>query len=155
MSDVHLSARLDALESHQAIETLIYTYAQAFDRRDPVLLEGIWATDACLLMGDPFGNHEGIDAIRAFAKASWDQIPHMHHWMANPLITVDGVAASASTALDCFVTDRDSGPTQIGGVYHDRFEKRPEGWRLTERRFELNFLARIENWAAVAGNEAD
>lgn len=48
MSDTPVQARLEALKSLQTIETLIYTYAQAFDRRDPALLDTVWADDEFL-----------------------------------------------------------------------------------------------------------
>jgi hypothetical protein len=45
---------------------------------------------AVLALGDAFGNFEGIDAIVASAHQNWSQMPHMHHWMANTLINLEG-----------------------------------------------------------------
>lgn len=154
MSNEDLIKRLDTLESRNAIERLIYTYAQAYDRHDIKMLEGIWHAGAVLALGDDIGNFHGVQAILDAAHQLWAKTPNMHHWMANALIDIDGDTATAETALDCFVTDTDTGPTQVGGLYRDRFERRHGKWGFVERRFELHYWTPIANWKPEAGLEA-
>jgi hypothetical protein len=150
----HYEARLDALESRFALEHLIAAYNHAFDSRDEALLRDLWHDDARLLLGDAFGNYTGIDAIVESAHKNWQQMPHMHHWMANPLIDVDGDRASGKVALDALVTHVELGPVQISGLYHDTFERRNGRWAFTQRRFELHYLTPLPNWKPIAGSEA-
>jgi len=148
-----IARRLDALESRFAIERLIAQYAQAFDRRDESMLRTIWHPEAKLSLGT-FGSFEGLDAIIRSAHANWKQMPHMHHWMANPLVDIDGDRASATVAVDCLCTDLTAGEVQISGLYHDRFERREGRWAFVERSFDLHFLTPLPHWNPIAGAEA-
>ena len=147
-----LAARLEALESRAAIESLISAYANAFDRLDPDLLRTIWHADAVLDLPG-FGAGAGPEGIVAMAHNSWRKMPHMHHWMANPLIRIEGDVATATVAADCLFHDIEKGPVQVSGLYHDCFERRDGQWLFTKRRFELHFLTPLENWKPIAGSE--
>jgi hypothetical protein len=148
-----LIARLDALESRAAIDALISGYANAFDRRDRELLYSLWHSDSTLSLPD-FGSGENREAIMAMAENSWRQMPHMHHWMANPLIQIEGDVATGTVAADCLFHDIENGPCQVSGLYHDRFERREGQWRFVSRFFELHFLTPLQNWHPAAGPEA-
>lgn len=149
----NLAARLDAIESRIAIERLIATYAQAFDRRDETLLRSIWHVDARLSLGAAFGDFTGIELIIASAQTNWAAMPHMHHWMANTLIDLDGEQATATVAVDCLCTHATMGQVQISGLYHDHFERRAGRWAFTSRTFDMHFLTPLQNWKPVAGLE--
>lgn len=147
-----LAARLEALESRAAIEALISGYANAYDLMDIDLLRSLWHHDATLDLPD-FGVGGGLEEIVAMAHTSWEKLPHMHHWMSNPMIHIQGAKATATVAADCLFHDREKGPVQVSGLYHDRFERRDGQWRFTSRRFELHFLTPLPNWAPIAGSE--
>ena len=147
-----LAARLDHLESRSAIETLISAYANAFDRLDADLLQQIWHQDSTLDLPG-FGSAQSRDEILRMAEQSWQQMPHMHHWMANALIQIDGDSAAGTVAANCLFHDIEQGPVQVSGLYHDRFERRDGEWRFVSRRFELHYLTPLKNWVAVAGSE--
>lgn len=147
-----LVARLDALESRAAIESLISGYANAFDRMDTELLHSLWHADATLDLPG-FGKGENREGILAMAARNWRKMPHMHHWMANPLMHIDGDRATATVAADCLMHDIEQGPVQLSGLYHDQFERREGEWRFSARLFELHFLTPLENWTPIAGSE--
>ena len=149
-----LITRVEQLETRFALERLISEYAHAFDTRDETLLRSIWHEEARLDLGAAFGCHDGIAAIIASAHLNWAAMPHMHHWMANPLIDIRGDTASATVAVDCLCTHNELGQVQISGLYHDRFERRQERWAFSERRFELHFLTPLAGWKPLAGLEA-
>jgi hypothetical protein len=154
MTTQDIAARVDTLESRFALERLIAAYNQAVDNRDEALLRSIWHSDASLLLGDAFGNCTGIDAIIESAHKNWAQTPYMHHWMANPLIDIDGDHATGKVALDALITHSERGTVQISGLYHDRFERRDGRWAFTERRLDLHYLTPLPHWKPVAGIEA-
>lgn len=153
MGNAELTSRLDVLESRDAINRLISEYAQAFDNRDEELLRGIWHEGARLSLGPTFGDFEGIDAIVGSAHTNWAQMPHMHHWMANTLIDLDGDRATARSAADVLCTHIDMGPIQISGLYRDQFERRNGRWAFVDRAFDLHFITPLTNWRPVAGTE--
>lgn len=152
MNIEQLIARLDALESRAAIDTLISSYANAFDRLDRALLQSIWHADSTLDLPG-FGNAASRDDILLMAENSWRQMPHMHHWMSNPLIKIDGDSAAGTVAADCVFYDIEKGPVQVSGLYHDTFERRSGQWAFKSRYFELHYLTPLKDWAPIAGNE--
>jgi hypothetical protein len=153
MIDQNIATRIDALESRFTIEALISSYAQAFDNHDETLLRSIWHEGASLSLGG-FGNHTGIEAIMASARENWAQMPHMHHWMANPLVEIDDDKASGHAAVDCLCMHVSDGPLQISGLYHDRYERREGRWGIVDRRFDLHFITPLANWNPISGSEA-
>lgn len=152
MNTEQLLARLDALESRAAIEILISAYANAFDRLDRALLQSIWHADSTLDLPG-FGSASSRDDILLMAENSWRQMPHMHHWMANPLIQIDGDNATGTVAADCVFYDVEKGPVQVSGLYHDTFERRAGKWAFASRHFELHYLTPLKDWMPVAGSE--
>ncbi|WP_241802182.1 nuclear transport factor 2 family protein [Pseudomonas corrugata] len=104
MNIEELTLRLDALESRVALESLISAYANAFDRIDVSLLSGIWHEESTLDLPG-FGQAGNREEILAMAQNSWRQMPHMHHWMANPLIEIEGDSAAGTVAADCLFHD--------------------------------------------------
>lgn len=149
-----LAERLDRLESREAIERLIAQYAHGFDAQDVELVKSVWHEDALLALGEPFGDFRGIDAIGEAAHGLWAQSPRMHHWMANPVIDVDGDHATGLVALDGLVTNVEDGPTAVIGNYIDRYERRDGRWGIVERSFDLHFWAPLSGWTATLGSQA-
>lgn len=148
--------RLELLETRNALLDLISGYAQAFDNHDPSLLRKIFHEDAILDLGEVYGRYEGIAAILAAADQFWIGAPHMHHWMANPLLEIDLEAgtATASTALDCLSTFVESGTSHIGGRYRDTFRRIDGRWWITVRLFDLQFATPMPDWKPTVGTEA-
>jgi len=147
-----LAARLNNLESRLAIEALISTYANAFDRMNTDLLQQIWHEDSTLDLPG-FGSARSRSEILTMAEQSWRQMPHMHHWMANPLIQIEGDSAVGTVAANCLFHDIEKGPVQVSGLYYDRFERRDDQWRFVSRCFELHYLTPLKDWAPIAGSE--
>lgn len=147
-----LEARLDAIESRFAIDALIASYAEAFDTMNEELLATLWHPDSRLLLGAN-GNAEGLDAILAQARVNMRRMPHMHHWMANALITVDGNHGHGVVAADCLFYDIEKGPLQVSGQYRDIYERRSGRWAFRERVFDMHFATPLQNWVPFAGTE--
>lgn len=151
MNDEQLIARLDALESRAAIETLIAAYANAFDRIDVALLQGLWHPDSTLDLPG-FGSAMNREEILVMAENSWRQMPHMHHWMANSLIDIKGDSAGGTVAADCLFYDIDKGPVQVSGCTTTPTSA-GGAWAFLSRYFELHFMTPLKDWGPVAGVE--
>ena len=155
MTSSEIEVRLDALESREAIARLISDYGHAFDNQDEGLLASIWHDDARFDLGEPFGAFTGPDAIVDGARGLWKEVPFQHHWMANVAIDLDGDQATTVTALDCFVTSLEAGPSMVGGRYLDRFERRDGVWKFVDRKFEMAYFTPVGDWTPMMGSEAD
>jgi len=147
-----LEARLDAIESRFAIDALIANYAEAFDTMNETLLATLWHPESKLLLGAN-GNSEGLEAILAQARVNMKRMPHMHHWMANALITVDGDNAHGLVAADCIFYDVDKGPLQVSGQYRDIYQRREGRWAFLERRFTMHYATPLRDWVPIMGTE--
>jgi hypothetical protein len=152
---VDIAARLEMLETRNALIDLVSGYAHAFDRHQPDLLRTVFADDAVLDLAE-FGTYTGMAEILGAAEQFWAAAPHMHHWMANPLLDIDleQGAASAVTALDCLCTYVESGTAHIGGRYLDRFARIDARWVIVERVFDLAFVTPMPSWKPAQGSEA-
>ncbi|MET7511165.1 nuclear transport factor 2 family protein [Streptomyces albidoflavus] len=151
-----IEARLDEIESRIAIEELLNKYCHGFDRPDRDLLRTLWAEDAVFDLGPLFGDPaNGVEGIMAKAEELWAAVPVMYHWMADPVIAVDGDTATAETELNCLVISREDGPTQVVGVYSDRFARIDGVWKFQHRVFDPQLWAPLEGWAATAGSKAE
>jgi hypothetical protein len=148
--------RLELLETRNMLLDLISGYAQGFDNHEPELLRWVFHEDAVLDLGDVFGRYDGLDEILAAADRFWTGAPHMHHWMANPLLEIDLAAgtATARTALNCISTFTESGTSHIGGRYDDRFQRIDGRWAISERTLDVQFVAPLPEWKAAQGTEA-
>lgn len=80
-------------------------------------------------------------------------MPHMHHWMANALITLDGDRASGIVAANCLFYDVQAGPVQVSGEYSDVLSRRNGRWAFDSRQFTTHFVTPLRGWAPVAGVE--
>lgn len=147
-----LEARLDAIESRFAIDALIANYAEAFDTMNIELLATLWHPESRLLLGAN-GNSEGLEAILAQARINMERMPHMHHWMANALIKVDGDSGHGLVAADCIFYDVDRGPLQVSGQYRDVYQRRAGRWAFLERSFTMHYATPLQNWVPVMGTE--
>jgi len=147
-----IEARLDAIESRFAIDALIANYAEAFDNQDETLLATLWHEDSRLLLGD-FGNSDGRETILASARRNFKRMPHMHHWMANAVIAINGDDATGTVAADCLFFDVEQGAVQVSGRYVDSYSRRDGRWAFAQRVFELHFVTPLVGWKPVAGPE--
>ena len=108
--------------------------------------------DSRLLLGAN-GNSEGLDAILAQARVNMKRMPHMHHWMANAIITLDGDNGHGLVAADCLFYDVEKGPLQVSGQYKDIYQRRDGRWAFQQRIFEMHFATPLQNWAPIMGTE--
>lgn len=147
-----LEARLDAIESRIAIDALIANYAEAFDTMNEELLATLWHPDSRLLLGEN-GNADGLDAILAQSRANMKRMPHMHHWMANALVTLDGDHGHGLVAANCLFYHIEKGPLQVSGQYRDIYQRRGGRWAFQQRTFDMHFATPLHNWVPIAGVE--
>jgi hypothetical protein len=148
--------RLELLEARNDLQDLISRYAHGFDHQEAETLRSIWRDDAVLDLGF-FGRFVGIDEIMGAASQYWTAAPFMHHWMANPLYSIDLEAgtATAATELDCLCTYVDAGTSHIGGTYRDSFVREDGRWLIVERLFEIAFVTPMPDWKPAQGIEAE
>lgn len=138
-----IEARLRRLEDLEAIRRLKHEYADLVDatvaspgEASVARLLDIFAEDAVADYG-AFGTIEGRAALGAFFAKMTEQSTFMMHYVANPIIDVDGDRATARWYVHAAVARQAGGPAvqSIFGRYEDEYVRTPAGWKIQRTRF--------------------
>jgi hypothetical protein len=131
-----LSARLDILESKQAIVELRFKYCRAVDRGDLDLLKSVFHADAVIDQDRAFaGNaHQFAEFILPLLTRSY---PHRHA-ITNLLIELDGERAFCETQYASShrvaVDSNTVFDVEAQGRYFDVVERRDGVWKIAYQR---------------------
>lgn len=143
-----IEERLQVLEDREAIREVIANYCRGVDQKDEALFLGLWEDDAKWTIGDPFGNHVGLQQIKAILGAIWEGLPETHHFTTNSVITVTGQTASAVSDVDCTATDAKGRALLIAATYWDDLRKTSDTWKFTERKVKIHYMTPVvEPWS--------
>jgi hypothetical protein len=137
---------LEELLAKQAITDVLHRYCRGVDRLDEELVRGVYHEDAW----DDHGYWKG---------RGWDFAPFVvnrlrlantgtTHAITNALIEIDGEVATSESQVMVHLRRRGDGPTVadvMGARYVDRFERRNEVWKISERTVVLDWH-RVETW---------
>jgi ketosteroid isomerase-like protein len=128
-----------APEDRFAIEDLLVDYCLHLDRMDLAALAALFTPDCRVIYGpDPRLMAEGAPALAASLARMWRWTRTAHH-LSNVRIRAEG--AEDARAESCVLAwhERPDGTTAtIHGRYLDRLRRTPQGWRIAERRMEMN-----------------
>ena len=140
-NDNSLAARVARLEAREAIEELKTQYARRSDavfnspgNDSAVALADLFTDDGVLNLG-PFGSFSGRAAlIDAFENILPQGTRWSTHYIVNPLISIDGDAATGSWYYLIQSLPAGEGATlvQFFGSYDDQYVKTPDGWRIKQ-----------------------
>jgi hypothetical protein len=128
----------DPPPSGRAIENLIATYAELVDSGDFPGLGTLLAEATFRGSGDPVSGAGAIEQMfRSMLIVYDDGTPRTKHITTNIIIDADEQAGTAVTRS--YVTVFQARPglalqAIMSGRYHDRFQRRDDHWRFTERR---------------------
>jgi len=122
------------LADRQAITDCMYLYARGVDRSDADLLaEAFWEDGQ--VVGELYSG--GVAEFIAFSVSgglkNWDRMMHM---ITNAIIRIEGDRAVAESYFYGYHVGNAGSPSGdliISGRYLDRFEKRDDEWRISEK----------------------
>lgn len=127
---------LRALTDRLAIRDLLTAYAWHLDRKEWDELRALFAEDARLDYSSSGGEAGRRDEVVDWLAATLPGFAWSEHVVTNEQIAIDGDEASSRCYLFNPMGLPDGRTTYLGGRYHDRFRRTPEGWRFTERVIE-------------------
>src|SRR5262249_33543634 len=118
----------------QAITDCIYLYSRGIDRADADLLKEVFWPDA-QVQGELYsgGVSDLIGLSGAGGLKNWDRMMHI---ISNSIIRIAGAEAVAESYFYGYHVGRAgaaSGDLIISGRYLDRFERRDDAWRMSEK----------------------
>ena len=131
---------LQAIADRVEIEALRGEFTDAVMMRDYDRVASLFAHDGALRM--PYINVQltGREQIRAWgdqAQSLWDYFVQTTH---PGTIQLDGDTASGRAYIQELIRLRDGHSELHYAIYHDRYQRTPDGWKFTERRYEIRYL---------------
>jgi ketosteroid isomerase-like protein len=134
MSDFHAVA--DRVE----IEALRGEFTDAAMMRDRARLASLFTPDGALRMPNVPAELVGREQIRAGGErlqALWEIFVQTTH---PGTIKVDGDTATGRAYLQELVRTSNGHEGMNFAIYHDRYQRTGEGWKFTERAYEVRYL---------------
>lgn len=133
-------ARLDLIESRQAIEKLVANTCHGVDKREENTFLSVWHDDAIWVR--PQGNFQGKAelgrALREFVWASWQST---QHWATNLVTEINGDAANGLFDMSMQGVAADGKSAFMSATYTDRYARRDGRWGVVHRQFKLKYFA--------------
>jgi len=126
------------LVDRQDIDDLLTAYARAVDDRDWDALDSVFAPDATLDYRSAGGICGVFPEVRQWLSEVLPLFTWTQHLVANRTVAVDPEGHTARAHSDFhnpneMVVDGQPWLFVVGGRYHDRLERLPDGWRITLR----------------------
>ncbi len=142
-----LQAKIDRIESRQAIEDLASTYCHGFDKRDEARFLSIWWEDCVWAIGPPFGDfagHAGI--LSALHDVLWPAWGMSQHITSNQVVEfTDLDHATACCDVDCTgLLSGSPNATFVGATYTDQVERRGGLWKIRRRDVVIHYFNSFE-----------
>ncbi|WP_439816895.1 nuclear transport factor 2 family protein [Zavarzinia sp. CC-PAN008] len=134
----NLEADLKRLIDRQEIEALKYRYAYLCDQDyDADALAELFTPDATW-DGDGFGVQKGQAAIKAFFVNAGRSISFATHYLLNPLIEIDGDAATGTWMLWQSMVMRDTAQAYwLMGRYTDTYVRVDGQWKIASLKMTM------------------
>ena len=148
-----LLARIDTLESREAIRELAFEYCHGFDKRDYDRFLAIWWEDCIWDIGPPFGRFEGHAGVfTAVQEVLWPAWRETHHLTSNNHTRFETKDLAHSVCdVDCMgVLTGESVCQVVGATYTDRLERRNGHWKIVERTVNIHYFNPIPGAILVA-----
>jgi hypothetical protein len=137
-----LAARIDRLESRQAILDLLADYMRAQDRLDPALHRAVFHDDATTDYGEAYRGD--ADGFVAFAQGVLAPHAMNHHMLGQIRIDFEGPDLAFGEAyFQAFHRIEEDGEAKdlfVAGRYVDRYERRAGVWKIAHRSELVDWL---------------
>lgn len=130
---------LGELLARRAIEDVLVDYCRHLDRMDLPALAALFTDDCRVVYGDDLRlAARGRAALEASLARMWRWSRTAHH-LANVRIAFDGPdSARAESYVHAWHERPDGATATVYGRYMDRLVRGADGWRIAERRMDMN-----------------
>ena len=133
-----LEERLGRVEDRLQIEGLRAAFSDAALLNDYERLASLFTADGALRMPDIPAELVGPEQIREFGR---NRPATFLVQTSHPgVLELDGDEASGRTPMHELAGTRDGGSVMNFALYHDRYRRTPDGWRFSERVYQLLYL---------------
>ena len=131
---------VQAIADRVEIEALRGEFTDAAMMRDRARLASLFTPDGVLRMPNVPVELTGREQIRAWGERAEGMFDYFIQTTHPGTIQLDGDAASGRAYLQELIHLRDDSSYLNFGVYHDRYQRTPDGWKFAERVYEVRYL---------------
>jgi ketosteroid isomerase-like protein len=131
---------LEAIADRVEIEALRGEFTDAAMMRDYDRLTVLFTPDGTLRIPDVGVELAGREEIRAWGKRVPAVVDYLVQTAHPGTIWLDGDNASGRAYICELIHLRDGSSQLNYAIYHDRYQHTPDGWKFTERVYEIRYL---------------
>ena len=131
---------LQAIADRVEIEALRGEAADAAMMRDYDRAASLFTPDGVLRMPNVPVELAGREEIRAWGDRVPDLVDYFVQTTHPGTIQLDGDTATGRAYLHEVIRMRDGSSHLNYAIYHDRYQRTAEGWKFTERLYEIRYL---------------
>jgi ketosteroid isomerase-like protein len=131
---------LEAIADRVEIEALRGEYTDAAMMRDYDRLASLFTHDGALRIPDANVELAGREEIRAWGERVPAVVDYLVQTTHPGTIRLDGDTASGRAYICELIRLRDGSSHLNYAIYHDRHQRTPDGWKFTERVYEIRYL---------------
>ena len=133
-------SEFQAIADRVEIEALRGEFTDAAMMRDRARLAALFTPDGVLRMPNIPAELAGREEIRAGGERLQDQWEFFVQTTHPGTIQLDGDAATGRAYIQELVRTRDGRQGLNYAIYHDRYQRTSDGWKFTERVYEVRYL---------------
>lgn len=108
--------------------------------RDYDRLASLFTPDGALRIPDANVELAGREEIRAWGEGVPAVVDYLVQTTHPGTIRLDGDTASGRAYMSELIRLRDGSSHLNYAIYHDRYRRSPDGWKFTERVYEIRYL---------------
>ncbi len=131
---------LQAIADRVEIEALRGEFTDAVMMRDYDRVASLFTPDGALRMPNIPAELAGREEIRAWGERVPALVDYLVQTTHPGMIQLDGDTASGRAYMQELVRLRDGRSELNYAVYHDRYQRTSDGWKFTERVYEVRYL---------------
>ncbi len=131
---------LQAIADRVEIEALRGEYTDALMMRDWDRLASLFAHDAAVRMTHVPAELAGLQEIRTGIERLQALLDYFVQTTHPGTIRLDGDTAAGRAYISELIRFRDGNSHLNYAVYHDRYQRTSDGWKFTERVYEIRYL---------------
>ncbi len=129
-----------AIADRVEIEALRGEFTDAAMMRDYQRVASLFTPDGALRMPDVPVELAGQEEIRAWGERVPALVDYLVQNTHPGTIQLDGDTASGRAYIQELIRLRDGSSHLNYAIYHDRYQRTGDGWKFTERVFEIRYL---------------
>jgi ketosteroid isomerase-like protein len=129
-----------AIADRVEIEALRGEYTDGAMMRDYDRIASLFTPDGALRMPHVPAELNGREEIRAWGERVPTVVDYLVQNTHPGIIALDGDTASGRAYIQELIHLRDGSSHVNYAIYHDRYQRTDDGWKFTERVYEIRYL---------------